>query len=56
MAFAFVLVMSVLGYNFWYEAWAENWHSNTVWRERLWIPYSQCRWGWRSWACNMPSS
>ncbi len=38
MGFAFVAVLAVLGYNFWHEAWANNWHSNTVWRERLWIP------------------
>src|SRR5689334_10804786 len=23
----------------WYEAYSENWRSNTVWRARLWIPY-----------------
>ena len=23
----------------WYEAYSKNWHSNTVWRARLWIPY-----------------
>jgi TRAP-type C4-dicarboxylate transport system permease small subunit len=40
LAMAFVIVMAVLGYNFWHEAWVENWHSNTVWRERLWIPYA----------------
>jgi TRAP-type C4-dicarboxylate transport system permease small subunit len=40
LGLAFVVVMAVLGYTFWHEAWVENWHSNTVWRERLWIPYS----------------
>jgi TRAP-type C4-dicarboxylate transport system permease small subunit len=40
LALAFVVVMAVLGFNFWHEAWVENWHSNTVWRERLWIPYA----------------
>jgi TRAP-type C4-dicarboxylate transport system permease small subunit len=39
LGLAFVAVMAVLGYNFWHEAWANNWRSNTVWRERLWIPY-----------------
>ena len=33
-------VLAVLGYNYWHEAWINNWRSNTVWRERLWIPYS----------------
>ena len=37
---AFVIVLAVLAYNFWYEAWSHNWRSNTVWRERLWIPYA----------------
>ena len=40
LAMSFVLVMAVLAFNYWYEAWTHNWHSNTVWRERLWIPYS----------------
>ena len=40
LAFAFVGVMAVLSYDFWHAAWVNNWHSNTVWRERLWIPYS----------------
>ncbi len=39
LGLAFVAVMAVLGYNFWHEAWVHNWRSNTVWRERLWIPY-----------------
>jgi TRAP-type C4-dicarboxylate transport system permease small subunit len=40
MGLTFVAVMAVLGYNFWHEAWAHNWRSNTVWRVRLWIPYT----------------
>jgi len=40
LALAFVLVMTVLAYDFWHEAWSRNWRSNTVWRERLWIPYA----------------
>ena len=36
----FVVVLAVLGYQFWHEAWINNWRSNTVWRERLWIPYA----------------
>ena len=39
-ALLITVVWFVLGYTFWHEAWVENWHSNTVWRERLWIPYS----------------
>jgi len=40
LAMAFVIILAVLAYNFWYEAWSHNWRSNTVWRERLWIPYA----------------
>jgi TRAP-type C4-dicarboxylate transport system permease small subunit len=40
LGMGFVIAMAVLGYNFWHEAWVENWRSNTVWRERLWIPYA----------------
>ena len=39
LAFAFVAVLFVLCTNYWYEAWSENWRSDTVWRARLWIPY-----------------
>lgn len=39
-AMVFVAVMTVLGVGLWHEAWAHNWLSNTVWRERLWIPYA----------------
>jgi len=40
LAMGFIVVLAVLGYNYWHEAWINNWRSNTVWRERLWIPYS----------------
>jgi TRAP-type C4-dicarboxylate transport system permease small subunit len=40
MAFAFCLIMAVLTFQFWYEAWSERWVSDTMWRARLWIPYS----------------
>ena len=36
---AFCVVLFVLCTRFWYEAWSKNWHSDTVWRARLWIPY-----------------
>jgi TRAP-type C4-dicarboxylate transport system permease small subunit len=39
LAFGFVLVLFVLCTNYWYQAWAGNWHSDTVWRAPLWIPY-----------------
>jgi TRAP-type C4-dicarboxylate transport system permease small subunit len=40
MAFAFSLVMTILAYQFWHEAWTERWVSDTMWRVRLWIPYA----------------
>ena len=39
IALAFCTVLLVLGTLYWYEAWSKNWHSDTVWRARLWIPY-----------------
>jgi len=39
VAFAFCIAIFVLCTIYWYEAFAENWLSNTVWRARLWIPY-----------------
>jgi TRAP-type C4-dicarboxylate transport system permease small subunit len=39
MSLAFCLVMTVLTFLFWQEAWQEKWVSDTMWRARLWIPY-----------------
>jgi len=39
LSLGFCAVLFVLCTQFWYEAWAGNWRSNTVWRARLWIPY-----------------
>ncbi|HEX2567341.1 MAG TPA: TRAP transporter small permease [Burkholderiales bacterium] len=38
LAFCVVLLAACTVY--WYQAWAGNWRSDTVWRARLWIPYS----------------
>jgi TRAP-type C4-dicarboxylate transport system permease small subunit len=40
LALAFCVVLFVLCTAYWYQAWTSNWHSDTVWRARLWIPYS----------------
>ena len=37
---AFCLVMTVTTFLFWKEAWDNRWVSDTMWRARLWIPYS----------------
>jgi TRAP-type C4-dicarboxylate transport system permease small subunit len=39
LSLAFCLVMTVLTFQFWHEAWTQNWVSDTMWRARLWIPY-----------------
>jgi TRAP-type C4-dicarboxylate transport system permease small subunit len=38
LAIAFCLVLLALCSAYWYQAWAGNWRSDTVWRARLWIP------------------
>jgi TRAP-type C4-dicarboxylate transport system permease small subunit len=37
---AFAVMLAVLTFNFWSEAWEQKWVSDTMWRARLWIPYS----------------
>ena len=39
VALGFCVVLFVLCTAYWYQAWAGNWRSDTVWRTRLWIPY-----------------
>jgi len=39
LGLSFCLVVFILCTKFWYEAWTNNWLSDTVWRARLWIPY-----------------
>ena len=40
MSLAFCMLMTVLTARFWLEAWENRWVSDTMWRARLWIPYS----------------
>jgi TRAP-type C4-dicarboxylate transport system permease small subunit len=40
MSLAFCLVLAILTSRFWLEAWENRWVSDTMWRARLWIPYS----------------
>lgn len=40
VSLAFALVMAVLTFQFWWEAWENNWLSESMWRARLWIPYA----------------
>ncbi len=39
VALGFCAVIFVLCTRYWYQAYAETWRSNTVWRARLWVPY-----------------
>jgi TRAP-type C4-dicarboxylate transport system permease small subunit len=39
LGLAFCVVLFALCTAYWYQAWAGNWRSDTVWRARLWIPY-----------------
>lgn len=39
LAMSFCVVLFILCTLYWYEAWSKNWHSDTVWRARLWVPY-----------------
>ena len=40
MSLAFCVVLAVLTSRFWLEAWEQRGVSDTMWRARLWIPYS----------------
>jgi TRAP-type C4-dicarboxylate transport system permease small subunit len=40
LAIGFCIVLFVLCTSYWYQSYAGNWRSDTVWRARLWIPYS----------------
>ena len=40
MSLAFCVVLALLTSRLWLEAWEQRWVSDTMWRARLWIPYS----------------
>lgn len=40
ISLGFALVMAVLTFEFWLEAFENNWRSESMWRARLWIPYA----------------
>jgi TRAP-type C4-dicarboxylate transport system permease small subunit len=39
LALGFCAVLFILCAKFWYQAWSKDWHSDTVWRAPLWVPY-----------------
>jgi TRAP-type C4-dicarboxylate transport system permease small subunit len=40
MSLAFCATLTVLAAHFWMQAWDNRWVSESMWRARLWIPYS----------------
>ncbi len=32
-------MLFILCTKFWYQSWSKDWHSDTVWRAPLWVPY-----------------
>ena len=40
VSLAFCVTIAVLTFLFWKQAWDNRWVSDTMWRARLWIPYS----------------
>ncbi len=40
MSLGFCVVLTILTSRFWLESWDNRWVSDTMWRARLWIPYS----------------
>jgi len=39
LSLGFCLVIAWTGLSWWEEAWAGDWHGETVWAPPLWIPY-----------------
>ena len=35
----FCIILAYLSFEFWLEAWTENWNSDTVWEPKLWKAY-----------------
>jgi len=40
LSLGFSVAVTLLTFQFWKEAWDNRWVSDTMWRARLWIPYS----------------
>jgi TRAP-type C4-dicarboxylate transport system permease small subunit len=39
LGLGFCILLFILCTLYWYEAWSKGWHSDTVWRAPLWVPY-----------------
>jgi TRAP-type C4-dicarboxylate transport system permease small subunit len=40
ISLVFCATLAGYGFAFWYQAWINDWHAETVWRPPLWIPYA----------------
>jgi TRAP-type C4-dicarboxylate transport system permease small subunit len=39
LSLSFCLVIAWTGFEWWAEAWRNDWHAETVWAPPLWVPY-----------------
>ena len=39
LSLLFCALIAWLGFEFWLEAWSNQWYSDSMWEVRLWIPY-----------------
>ena len=39
ISLAFCATVAGYGFAFWYQAWSNDWHAETVWWPPLWVPY-----------------
>ena len=39
VAIVMVAILLYYGFEYWHMAYSRNWHSDTIWGVRLWIPY-----------------
>jgi TRAP-type C4-dicarboxylate transport system permease small subunit len=39
VSLTFCALLAGYGFAFWYQAWSNDWHAETVWRPPLWVPY-----------------
>ena len=39
LSLLFCALITWLGFEFWLEAWSNQWYSDSMWEVRLWIPY-----------------
>ncbi|MBI1206059.1 MAG: TRAP transporter small permease subunit [Azospirillum sp.] len=40
LSLGFCVALAIYGFQFWHEAWSKDWHSDSLWRPPLWLPYA----------------